>query len=145
MNPSAKQEEVSLVRTFLLTLVFVAFIAGCTSATRTSQYPAPFLDGVDIAVNLGLKHAQDLLKLENAMALEGMRCRQRAMSLNAFQLLVERTNFDQAKALATRIIIRDGLTVRLYESPDFAMSPASSQLEVWEKGRKIREEHYKLY
>ena len=67
------------------------------------------------------------------------------MSLNAEQLVVERGNFYQAKALVTRIIIRDRLTVRVYESADFDKTPASSQLEVWEKGKKIRVEPYKLY
>jgi hypothetical protein len=96
-------------------------------------------------VNLGRKHAHDIDKLEEAMALAGMPCRVRAMSLNAEQLTVERSDFDRAKALATAIIIREALTVRVYKSPDFAKSPPDSKLEVWEKGKRLREEEYKLY
>ena len=47
--------------------------------------------------------------------------------------------------MVTRIIIRDGLTVRVYKSPDSEKPPNSLQLEVWENGKKIREEPYNLY
>ena len=54
-------------------------------------------------------------------------------------------DFDRAKVAVTGIIIRDRLTVRVYKSADFAKSPATSLLEVWEKGQRTREETYKLY
>jgi hypothetical protein len=69
----------------------------------------------------------------------------RAMSLNAEQIVVEVADFDKAKAVVRELIIRDKLTVRVYKSLDFAKSPASSLLEVWEYGQKTREEPYKLY
>jgi len=69
----------------------------------------------------------------------------RAMSLNAEQIVVEVADFDRAKAVVTDIIVRDKLTVRVYRSADFAKSPATSLLEVWEQGQKTREETYKLY
>jgi hypothetical protein len=67
------------------------------------------------------------------------------MSCNAEQIVVERADFARAKAVVTGIIIRDKLTVRVYTSPDFDKVPASSPLEVWEGGQKVREETYKLY
>ena len=128
----------------LLTLI-VASLLGCTSPARTSPYPAPFKDGVDIAVNVGMKYGQDIDKLEDAMTAAGIPCRPRAMSLNAQQIVVERENFDRAKIIVRDIIVRDKLTVRVYVSADFGKSPATSLIEVWEKGKKLREEPYKLY
>jgi hypothetical protein len=132
------------MRHFIVAAACAAILAGCTSTSPTVRYPAPFKDPVDIAVNLGLKHAGDLDKLEHAMALEGMPCRRRAMSLNAEQLVVDRGDFDRALALATRIIARDRLTVRVYPSPDFAKT-IGAQLQVWEQGKMVREEQYMLY
>ncbi len=67
------------------------------------------------------------------------------MSLNAEQIVVEVADFDRAKTAVTEIIVRDKLTVRVYKSADFAKSPATSLLEVWENGQKTRDEPYKLY
>jgi hypothetical protein len=100
---------------------------------------------VDIAVNLGLKHDDDLLRLYDSLAAAGVRCGIRAMSLNAEQIVVEVADFDRAKAVVTELIVRDKLTVRVYKSADFAKSPGTSFLEVWEHGQKTREEPYKLY
>jgi hypothetical protein len=133
------------MRILILMAVFAAFTPGCGTATHTARYAGPFNDGVDVAVNLGWEHAQDIDKLENAMALEGMPCRRRAMSLNAQQIVVERNEFDHAKALVIQIIVRKRLTVRVYKTPDFAKDPPSSMLEVWENGKKTREEPYRLY
>jgi hypothetical protein len=121
------------------------FLFGCASPLHIKNYPSAFSDGVDIAVNLGLAHTQDIDKLEDALASEGMPCRRRAMSLNAEQIVVERRDFEQAKILAISIMIRDKLTVRVYKSPDSAKSSATSLLEVWEKGQNVREESYKIY
>jgi hypothetical protein len=100
---------------------------------------------VDIAVNLGLEYDRDLWTLYDSLAAAGFRCGMRAMSLNAEQIVVEVADFDRAKAVVTDIVANDRLTVRLYKSADFAKSPATSLLEVWEQGQKIREEPYKLY
>jgi len=100
---------------------------------------------VNIAVNLGIKHDRDLWKLYDSLASTGIRCGMRAMSLNAEQIVVELVDFERAQIVVREIIIQDRLTVRVYKSADFAKSPATSLLEVWEKGQKIREETYKLY
>jgi len=100
---------------------------------------------VDIAVNLGFERVRDLESLYDSLASQGVRCGLRAMSLNAEQIVVERADFDRARIVVTDIIVRDRLTVRVYTSPDFDKAPASSPLEVWERGRKVREETYKLY
>jgi hypothetical protein len=62
------------------------------------------------------------------------------MSCNEAPLRVPVHDFDQAKAIAQEIIIRDSLTARLYQTPnDYSL------LEVWEKGRKTRVEPHRLY
>lgn len=99
----------------------------------------------DIAVNLGLKYDKDLQKLYDDLAAAGVKCGLRAMSLGAEQIVVERNNFDDAKFVLTNIIVKERLTVRVYTSPDFLQFPDKYPLEVWQKGRKIREEQYKLY
>ena len=126
------------------------FLLGCRNTARKEvslhdtahRARPPF---VDIAVNLGLRHNDDLLKLYDSLASAGMRCGIRAMSLDAEQIVVEREDFDRAKAIVTSIVVRDHLTVRVYESPDFEKTPTSSLLEVWEEGKKVTEEKYKLY
>jgi hypothetical protein len=128
----------------MLIAAFVALLSGCTTTTQSVHYPEPFKDPVDIAVNLGLKYSRNIDKLERALVSEGIPCRRRAMSLNAEQIVVERGDFDRAKVLANLIIIRERLTVRIYTSPDSAKT-IGSKLEVWEKGKMVREEQYKLY
>jgi hypothetical protein len=134
-----------------ITLALAAvLIVGCVNSARTEpslhdaahQVRAPY---VDVAVNLGLKYDHDLSSLYDSLAAAGFRCGMRAMSLNAEQIVVEVADFDRAKAAVTEIIVRDKLTVRVYQSADFAKSPATSLLEVWERGQKTREEPYKLY
>jgi len=130
--------------------ILSAFLSGCASkgpaapSHHDMAYTArpPF---ADIAVNLGLKHDRDLLRLFDSLASTNVRCGMRAMSLNAEQIVVERRDFERAKVIVTEIIVRDRLTVRVYESAEFDKSPATSLLEVWEKGQKVREETYKLY
>ncbi len=127
-----------------------AMMFGCASTPpsapglhdKAHQARPPY---VDIAVNTGFEQADEVESLYDSLASEGVRCGLRAMSCNAEQIVVERADFDQAKAVVTRIIIRDKLTVRVYTSPDFDKAPASFPLEVWEKGKKVREEPYKLY
>jgi len=136
------------------TSYFAGFLSvlllGCSTAERSArtlhdvknvaQPPC-----VNIAVNLGLKHEDDLHKLYDSLASTGVRCGMRAMSLDAEQIVVERAEFERAKTIVTNIINREHLTVRVYESADFEKSPSHSLLEVWEKGQKVREEKYKLY
>ncbi len=67
------------------------------------------------------------------------------MSLNAEQIVVELADFERAKIIAEGIVIRDKLTVRVYQSVDGAKSSANSVFDVWEKGQKVREEKYRFY
>ena len=61
------------------------------------------------------------------------------MSLNAEQIVVHRADFERAKVIATEIVVRNSLTVRMWKSR------GSSELEVWERGQKVRDEPYKFY
>jgi len=133
-----------------LFVVILCFLVGCGTPEHKEKTLHDMAHRArppvaDIAVNLGLKHEDDLRKLYDALASEGVRCGMRAMSLDADQIVVERADFERAKTVVTNIITRGGLTVRVYKSPDFEKSPANSLLEVWEKGQKVREEEYKLY
>ena len=131
-------------------VILAALLVSCASAPPTAphlhdkahQARAPY---VDIAVNLGFERVGDSLSLYDSLASQGVRCGIRAMSCNAEQIVVERADFDRAKIIVTDIIIRDKLTVRVYTSPDFDKAPASSPLEVWVRGQKVREETYRLY
>jgi len=69
----------------------------------------------------------------------------RAMSLGAEQITVPPEEFEKAKTIVTGIIVRDMLSVRVYESADFAESPTTSLLEVWEQGKRVRKEKYMLF
>ncbi len=135
-------------------IIGLALVFGIAAGCASSEHIAGSLHDnknqardpcVDVAVNLGLKHDQDLWMLYDSLAAMGFRCSMRAMSLNAEQIVVEVADFDRAKAAVIEIIVRDGLTVRVYTSADFIKSPATSLLEVWENGHKTREEPYKLY
>ena len=138
------------MRHAIASAVLVALMFGCASPPPAApglhdeahQARPPY---VDIAVNTGFERARDVESLYDSLASEGVRCGLRAMSCNAEQIVVERADFDRAKTIVTGIIIRDKLTVRVYTSPDFDKSPASSPLEVWVSGQKVREETYKLY
>jgi len=130
---------------------FLSVLLLCCSAAERRARPLHDTENgvrlpyVDIAVNLGLKHEEDLHRLYDAIALKGLRCGMRAMSLNAEQIVVERGDFDRVKIIVTGIVVRDKLTVRIYKSADLAEPASAPTLEVWENGKKVREEQYKLY
>ena len=96
---------------------------------------------MDIAVNLGFERERELDQIRSALISAGIPCNQRAMSCNEAPLIVRPGDFERAKAIATETVIRNSLTVRLFKSPSGLYPP----LEVWEDGRKIREEPHKLY
>ena len=100
---------------------------------------------VALAANLGIKYDRDLLNLYDSLVTEGVRCGMRGASTNEEQIVVSPEDFDRAKAAATAIVVKDALSVRLYKSADFGKTPDASLLEVWEKGKKVREEEYKLH
>ena len=141
------REEV-IMKTFFFAGFLPAILLGCSTAEHSTR---PLHNAgnaarppcVDIAANLGLKHADDLHKLYDALALAGVRCGNRAMSLDTEQVVVEEADFDRGKSIATGIVVRDKLTVRIYQSAGPVAAPM--RLEVWENGQKVREEPYKLY
>lgn len=98
-------------------------------------------EGVDIAVNLGFEHERELEQIQSALMSAGISCSQRAMSCNEAPLVVKRGDFERARAIAVETVIQNSLTVRLYILP----TGWGSLLEVWEAGRKTREEPHKLY
>jgi hypothetical protein len=124
------------MRVWILIYVVSALLLGCA----TSKDPIG-AQGVDIAVNLGFERERELEQIQSALISAGIPCNQRAMSCNEAPLVVKPGDFERARAIATETVIRNSLTVRLFKSP----SGLSSLLEVWEDGRKIREEPHKLY
>jgi hypothetical protein len=127
------------MRNIFLIPLLLALLCGCAShhaaVGRTEYLPT----GTNLAVNLGVERYGDLCRLRDGLIAAGFRCGERAMSLNAAPILVLPEDFGKAQTLAKRIIIRDSLTVRLWKSP------GSAELEVWEHGRKSRDESYKIY
>ena len=124
------------MRVWILIYVVSALLLGCA----TSKDPIG-AQGVDIAVNLGFERERESDQIQSALVSAGIACNQRAMSCNEAPLVVRPGDFERARAIATETVIRNSLTVRLFKSP----SGLSSLLEVWEDGRKIREEPHKLY
>ena len=127
------------MRIISLIPVLLALLCGCASdraaVGRTEYLPT----GTDLAVNLGVERYGDLCKLRDALTCAGFRCGERTMSLNAAPIQVLPEDFVKAQTLAREVIARDSLTVRLWKSP------GSAELEVWEQGRKTRDEGYKIY
>ena len=124
------------MRVWIFIYVVSALLLGCA----TSKDPIG-AQGVDIAVNLGFERERELDQIQSALISAGIPCNQRAMSCNEAPLIVRPGDFERAKAIATETVIRNSLTVRLFKSP----SGLYPLLEVWEDGRKIREEPHKLY
>jgi hypothetical protein len=125
------------MRLWIFVGLFSAILLGCASNKRS----AIGVKGVDIAVNLGFERDRELEPIQNALISAGVPCGQGAMSCNEAPLVVNPEDFARARAIAIETVIRNSLTVRLYKSP----SGWSSLLEVWEAGRKTREEPHKLY
>jgi len=124
------------MRVWILIGIFPVLLLGCASHSGTIG-----AQGVDIAVNLGFEHDRELEPIQSALISAGIPCNQRAMSCNEAPLVVERGDFERARLIAVETGIRNSLTVRLYTSP----TGWDSLLEVWEAGRKTREESHKLY
>ena len=136
------------MRATLAKILPCVLLAGCfaTQPPRESRQDMPrrpWSPVVNLAVNLGLGHTDDLIKLYDSLARTELRCAKSAMSLDAVHIVVEAGDFDRARAMAIGIISRDRLTVRVYNSSN--IETEEPLLEVWEKGKKVREENYKLY
>jgi len=127
------------MRSIFLIPLLLALLGGCASRPsvvgRTEYLPT----GIALAVNMGVERYEDLCRLRDGLIAAGFRCGERAMSLNAAPILVLPEDFERAQTLAREIVVRDSLTVRLWKSP------GSTELEVWERGRKARDESYKIY
>ena len=127
------------MRYLFIVPVLVALLCGCASDHATVGRTEYLPTGTNLAVNLGVERYGDLCRLRDGLIAAGFSCGERAMSLNAAPILVLPEDFDKAQTLAREMIIRDSLTVRLWKSP------GSAELEVWEHGRKSREEGYEIY
>ena len=125
------------MRVWILPCLFSVILLGCASDKRSAIGPK----GVDIAVNLGFERDRELEPIQKALISAGVPCGQRAMSCNEAPLVVNPEDFERARAIAIETVVRNSLTVRLYKAP----SGWCSLLEVWEAGRKTREEPHKLY
>ncbi|MDB6024409.1 MAG: hypothetical protein JWM68_632 [Verrucomicrobiales bacterium] len=128
------------MRHFFIISFLVALLSSCVGPSTSTTTGVDYLPtGTDLAVNLGLKHYDDLRRLRSGLISAGFQCGERAMSLNAAPILVLPQDFEKARVLAREIVIRDALTVRLWKSP------GAHELEVWEHGNKTRDESYKFY
>ena len=136
MRRDVRPSHLVYMRVWIFIYVVSALLLGCA----TSKDPIG-AQGVDIAVNLGFERERELDQIQSALISAGIPCNQRAMSCNEAPLIVRPGDFERAKAIATETVIRNSLTVRLFKSP----SGLYPLLEVWEDGRKIREEPHKLY
>jgi len=102
---------------------------------------------VVVALNLGMEHLSDLDRLREGLTGEGIPCRIGIVDLNYAPILVDIGDSDRAKSIATELVIRNSLSVRLLKSPTL-WGPSivtNSTFEVWEKGQQVREEEFKLY
>lgn len=128
------------VRIFLATVCIL--VAGCEAGPHTLKSPPG--NYVDLVANLGAKNTADFDDIYRALRATSIHVGRRAMSLGTEQITVSASDFDQAKAFVTRLIVKKSLTVRLYGSPNTATSPQASLLEVWVHGVKVREEPFRL-
>lgn len=145
------------MRSGCIVVIFCLFLVACRTVTppiveHVQHLPeaektirAQSMEFVNLAANLGLRHSKDLRNLFDALISAGVGCEITAMSLNTEQIVVGQADFECAKMLATWIIKRNRLTVRLYSSADFIQHPATSYLEVWLEGQKVRTEKFNLY
>jgi hypothetical protein len=121
----------------------LALLAGCA----TNHYAARS-EGVVVAMNLGMAHLGDLEHLQHAVAGSGIPCCAGILDLNYAPLLVNAGAVTRANEAAAEIVVRDSLTIRLLKTPVAWESPSlltNSVYEVWEKGKLVREEGFKLY
>jgi hypothetical protein len=130
---------IALIGLALSVIIFCGCKAQSVMVRRSISNP------VYIAVNLGEAHHRDLFKLEAELGHAGIPCTHTATSLRATDLAVEREDFDRVKPLLERFVIRDKLSVRIYKSPYSVNSSVNPLLEVWENGKKTREEYYRIY
>ena len=84
-------------------------------------------------------HLDDYRKLQDSLSDVGVQTREGPSTLGTASLLVESRQFDCAKEQAETIIARDALTLRVLTRRD---APA---YEVWEDGRRMREETYQIH
>ena len=115
---------------FTLSVLALA-LSGCASNQLPNQ--------TNLATNLGIERFGDLRRLRDTLIAAGFNCQDRAMSLNSAPIMVPASEFPSAKKLASEIVARESLTVRLWKFPE------SPTLEVWENGVKAREEDERLY
>lgn len=111
---------------FVLCLAF----AGCISAEKVRAS-----DLTKLALSTP-EYFEDFKALKGALSAGGIRCFEGDVDLGTSSLLVRSGDFEHVKHDAQAIIAKDGLTVRLRDCA------RSWVYEVWQKGKKVREESY---
>lgn len=105
-------------------------LAGCIGA------PGPGGSGwTDFAFSTP-GHLEDCRKLQTALAGAGIRCSKGISNLGTWSMSVDSRDFDRAKQEATGLAGADALTLRIRASRN------SWAYEVWQSGKKVREETY---
>jgi hypothetical protein len=82
------------------------------------------------------EHEDDWLRLKSTLTAGGIHSIEGATSLGVSSLLVDSRDFTRAKDEALTLVARDSLTIRV------RASIGSWAYEVWQSGKKIREETY---
>ena len=125
-----------------MTLALVLLV-GCLNERHAAKS-----EGVVIALNFGIEHKGDLVRLREELAGTGIQCHMGVLDLNYAPILVQAPEATRAQVAAAAITVRDSLTIRLLKSPVPWESPSlftNSIFEVWESGHLVREEQFKLY
>lgn len=81
-------------------------------------------------------HLEDCWKLQTALAGAGIRCSKGISNLGTWSMTVDSRDFDRAKQVATSLAGADSLTLQIRASRN------SWAYEVWQSGKKVREETY---
>ena len=81
-------------------------------------------------------HAEDWRRLQTGLARAGIRCSDGFSNLGTSTLMVDSRDFGRAKQEAASLVAVNSLTLRL------RASPSSWAYEVWQSGKKVREETY---
>lgn len=100
-----------------------AVLTGCTSTRTEFALSTP-------------QHDEDWQRMRTVLATAGIRCADGGSNLGTLSLLVASRDFARASHEALNLIARDSLTLRV------RVSTGSWAYEVWESGKKVREETY---
>ena len=105
-----------------------ALLSGCTSAIRR--------DGrVEFALS-SPGHLSDWQQVQNGLRAEGIECTETGSSLGTSSCSIPPASFGQAKEIVVALVGSNSLTVRVKKRNDAEI------FEVYERGKKVKEESY---